>query len=475
MLFNSFQFLLFFPIVTVIYFLLPHKLRWAHLLISSCLFYMAFIPVYILILFFTIIIDYGAGIMIEKAQGRKRKIFLLLSVIANVGVLCIFKYYDFFVGNIDDILNVFHVKSVHIPLLNIILPLGLSFHTFQAMSYTIEVYRGNQQSERHLGIYALYVMFFPQLVAGPIERPQHMLHQFHEVKSFEFENAISGFEQVLWGFFKKLAVGDVLAIYVNSIYDHYEYSSGLTLIAGTFAFAFQVYCDFSAYSDIAQGTARIMGYKLMTNFNFPFSSTSISELWRRWHISLSSWVNDYLYTPLAIKFREYGVIGVMIAAIISFALMGLWHGANWNFVIYGVLNGLYICYEVITRKTRKKISKQMPGLIYNNISKALTFIFFSGSLIFFRSRDFIQAITVVKNIFTSGYFWGFKIIDTGVFASMIFTLTIMILWEKLYFKRRGEEKREFKWVRSLAYSSFFLLIIILFGFSKGAQFIYFRF
>src|ERR1022692_937955 len=212
MLFNSSQFFLFFPIVTILYFLLPHKLRWLHLLIASCIFYMAFIPAYIFILLFTIIIDYTAGIMIEKAENHRRKSFLILSIVANVGVLCVFKYYNFFVDNIESILNTFHINSSPLPFLVYVLPLGLSFHTFQAMSYTIEVYRGNQKAEKHFGIYALYVMFYPQLVAGPIERPQNLIHQFYEKHDLDYHRITSGLKLILWGLFKKVVIADRLAI-----------------------------------------------------------------------------------------------------------------------------------------------------------------------------------------------------------------------------------------------------------------------
>jgi alginate O-acetyltransferase complex protein AlgI len=476
MLFNSFQFLFFFPIVVILFFLLPHKYRWFHLLAASCYFYMAFIPVYILILFLTIIIDYYAGIMIEKSTGKKRKQYLTLSLISNISILVIFKYFNFFIGNMNALASFFHIHN-SFPFLHIILPIGLSFHTFQAISYNIEIYRGNQKAEKHFGIYALYVMFFPQLVAGPIERPQNMLHQFHEKKYFSFENLKAGSEQILWGFFKKLVVGDTLAIYVNSIYSSYQVHTGITLVMATFAFVFQVYCDFSGYSDIAIGTARIMGYHLSTNFNLPLSSKSISELWRRWHISLSSWVNDYLYTPLAIRLRDFGKWGIVLASLISFSILGLWHGASWNFVIYGFINGIFISYEILTRKQRKKISAQTPSYIYKNLSILLTFCFFSFSLIFFRANTFDQSITIIKNIFVTKDFWDLRIQDTGVFSNMLFSLLVMLLWERYYFKNRTNKTMSTiqYGLSSIGFYIFFILMIVLFGVSNGNQFIYFQF
>lgn len=264
MLFNSFEFLLFFPIVTILYFIIPHRWRWLHLLLASCIFYIAFIPVYIFILVFTIIVDYYAGCLIEKSNGRKRKALLLMSVAANILILAVFKYYNFFVENVN---SLFHLvsKDYKISYLNLILPIGLSFHTFQAMSYTIEVYRGNQKAEKHFGIYALYVLFYPQLVAGPIERPQNLLHQFREKHSYDIYRIYDGLKLMLWGLFKKVVIADRLSIYVDSVYGDIWHYSGLNLIVATLFFAIQIYCDFSGYSDIAIGSAKVMGFKLMTN------------------------------------------------------------------------------------------------------------------------------------------------------------------------------------------------------------------
>jgi alginate O-acetyltransferase complex protein AlgI len=275
MLFNSFHFLFFFLIVTSLYFTISQKWRWVLLLASSCYFYMAFIPIYILILGITIIIDYFAGISIECAKGKQRKLFLIVSLIANISVLCVFKYFNFLNDNFSFLMYGFGLKNP-IPYLNILLPIGLSFHTFQAMSYTIEVYRGRQKAERHFGIYSLYVMFYPQLVAGPIERPQNLLHQFREKHEFEYFRVVEGLKLILWGFFKKLVVADRLALYVNAVYNNVEHHSGFSFLVATIFFAFQIYCDFSAYSDIAIGVAKVMGFHLMTNFNRPYFARNVA-------------------------------------------------------------------------------------------------------------------------------------------------------------------------------------------------------
>ncbi|NJN99133.1 MAG: MBOAT family protein, partial [Anaerolineales bacterium] len=338
MLFNSFEFGIFFIIVTLAYFALPHRQRWFFLLASSCYFYMVFVPVYILILFFTIIVDYWAGIYIEEAAGRKRRAYLLLSIFANLSVLALFKYFNFFNSNLAALTTMLGV-NYPIENLSILLPIGLSFHTFQSLSYTIEVYRGHQRAERHLGIFALYVMFYPQLVAGPIERPQNMLPQFHTRHSFNYSEFVSGLRMIAWGLLKKMVVADRLAIFVNSIYGNPGQYTGFPLILATYFFAFQIYYDFSGYSDIALGCARVMGFKLMGNFRQPYLATSISDFWQRWHISLSTWFRDYLYIPLGGNrvSRWHWVTNTLIVFMVS----GLWHGANWTFVIWGALHGLY--------------------------------------------------------------------------------------------------------------------------------------
>ena len=397
MLFNSFQFLLFFPVVTIIYFLLPHKFRWFHLLTASCVFYMAFIPVYILILFGTIVIDYIAGILIEQASGSRRKLYLAMSIIANVGVLAVFKYYNFFAVNINGHL---FANTGGMPLLHMILPIGLSFHTFQAMSYTIEVYRGNQQAERHLGIYSLYVMFYPQLVAGPIERPQNLLHQFKERHTFDYDNAVAGLRQMMWGMIKKVVVADRLTQFVDPIYNDCHHYSGVALFIASVFFAFQIFCDFSGYSDIAIGAARVMGFKLMTNFNNPYHSRSVSEFWKRWHISLSTWFKDYLYISLG--GNRVSVPRMYFNLFFVFLVSGFWHGANWTFLIWGGLNGFYLVFAALTKNSRKKMT-DLSGIsrvhwLDNALNVTLTFLLITLSWIFFRANNVHDGFFILKQI-----------------------------------------------------------------------------
>jgi D-alanyl-lipoteichoic acid acyltransferase DltB (MBOAT superfamily) len=302
-------------------------------LAASCIFYAYFIPVYILILFLIIIIDYIAGIHIEKSTEHK-KLFLSISIIANLSILCFFKYFNFFLENYNSLSN------SQVPLLQFVLPIGLSFHTFQAMSYTIEVYRGNSTAEKHLGIYALYVMFYPQLVAGPIERPQNIIPQLNNHHRFNIQNLTTGISLMIWGFFKKLVIADRLSVYVNIVFENPEQFNSFNLILGAIFFSIQIYCDFSGYSDIALGSARVMGYNLMDNFNFPYFADSIKEFWARWHISLSTWFRDYVYIPMG--GNRISKIVTIKNTLVIFLLSGFWHGANWTFIIWGLLNALYI-------------------------------------------------------------------------------------------------------------------------------------
>ena len=371
MLFNSFNFFIFFPVVTTLYFLLPHRFRWALLLGASCFFYISFIPAYILILALTILVDYYAVIQIDKSQGRRRKLFLIFSIVITCVILFIFKYFNFFNSNISSLAAFLH-WNYPIKYLNIILPIGLSFHTFQSLSYVIEVYRGNQKPEKHFGIYALYVMFYPQLVAGPIERPQNLLHQFWEKHSFDYENARTGLMMMLWGLFKKVVIADRLSVYVNAVYDHPHQFTGLPVILATIFFAFQIYCDFSGYSDIAIGAARVMGFRLMTNFSYPYSSQSIGEFWKRWHISLSTWFKDYVYISLG--GNRVSIRRLYFNLLITFLISGLWHGANWTFVIWGGLNGLYLIVESYKNPLWQKVKSVFN---YSFLKTFMVFVVFS--------------------------------------------------------------------------------------------------
>jgi len=487
MLFNSIQFLIFFPLVTVLYFVLPHRMRPLLLLIASCVFYMAFIPAYILILLVLIVVDYFAGILIENARGKDRRMFLLISIVANVGFLAFFKYYNFINENIFRIAQFLDLRYPA-STLQIILPIGLSFHTFQAMSYTIEVYRHKQKAERNPLIYALYVMFYPQLVAGPIERPQHLIYQFKEKHYFDYNRVVDGIKLMAWGLFKKVVIADRLAILVNHVYNDPSGYSGIPLIVATVFFAFQIYCDFSGYSDIAIGAAQVMGFNLMNNFNRPYFSKSIHEFWQRWHISLSTWFRDYVYIPMGgnrvPKWRwHYNLF-------ITFLISGLWHGANWTYVLWGGLNGFYLLCGHWTKPYRDSLVKwtrldRVPFL-HRILQLAATFSLICFAWILFRAKNMPDAIYIITHIFQGlGDVFNIESLKTSLFglglsrseffiaiASICFMETVHLVQIHGSIRHMLSDKPVwFRW--SLYYA--ILFGIIFFGVFRETQFIYFQF
>ena len=484
MLFNSIHFLIFFIIVTSLYFALPYNKRWLLLLLSSCYFYMAFVPIYILILGFTIVIDYFAGIYIENAEGKRRKLYLICSLIANIGVLAIFKYYNFLNLNFSYLLQGFSLTNP-IPYLSILLPIGLSFHTFQAMSYTIEVYRGHQKAERHFGIYSLYVMFFPQLVAGPIERPQNLLHQFREKHDFDYDRVTSGLRLMAWGLFKKVVIADRLAIVVDTVYNNPEQHNSLSLIIATVFFTFQIFCDFSGYSDMAIGAARIMGFKLMTNFDKPYQSKSVHEFWKRWHISLSSWFKDYLYISLG--GNRVTIPRWYLNLFIVFLVSGLWHGANWTFVIWGALHGFYLVFGLITKDFREKFNKLLSLDNIPFLPALTTFVLVAFAWIFFRANNVHSSLYIVKHIFTGVPDLLNKLLDHQKVLeyigldkkNMVLSVFLILFLETVHYVQSKKNiskifKQKPTYIRWAVYYGLVLVIFSL-GVFENRQFIYFQF
>jgi alginate O-acetyltransferase complex protein AlgI len=476
MLFNSVDFIIFFVVVTTLYFSLPYNKRWILLLLSSCVFYMAFVPIYILILAFTIIVDYFAGIYIEKATGKRRKQFLILSLVANIGVLVVFKYFNFFVDNLNFLLKGFALKE-SLPHLNILLPIGLSFHTFQAMSYTIEVFRGKQKAERHFGIYSLYVMFYPQLVAGPIERPQNLIHQFREKHDFDYNRVTEGLKQMLWGFVKKLVIADRLGLYVDAVYTDPNHQGSASLIVATIFFAFQIYADFSGYSDIAIGAAKVMGFELMRNFKRPFFSKSTSEFWKRWHISLSSWFRDYLY--ISIGGNKVSLPRWYFNLLFVFFISGLWHGAGWTFIIWGTLNGFYLVFGIISRPFRNRLNEITGITKIPKLNLALqvisTFLLTCFARIFFRANNVSDAFTIVKKIVTFNS-PGFLKDTTMLFYSFAGILLLMLTeFNEEYYNNDFSLLYNKKPVVRTVTCAFLIMLIVVVGVFDGGQFIYFQF
>lgn len=479
MLFNSIAFLIFFCTVTPLYFILPQRFRWGLLLLASCYFYMAFIPWYILVLFCLIVFDYIFGIQIEKTQGKKRKLWLYLSIFSNIGALFVFKYFNFFNENLSFLFEKFHL-SYPVNNLSLALPLGLSFHTFQSLAYVIEVYKGNTKAERHLGIYALYVMFFPQLVAGPIERPNHMLPQFRVIHYFSFSRFVLGAERMMWGFFKKIVVADHLAVLVNIVYGSPTEFSGPSLVLATIYFAFQIYCDFSGYCDIAIGAAQILGFDLSENFNTPYFSSSMSEFWRRWHMSLSAWFRDYVYIPLGGS--RSGEMKIAFNLFLTFLLSGLWHGASWTFIMWGGLNGVYLIFGRLKKKYFEYKKVVLWGL---NLSVLGTFFFTCFAWIFFRASTVSEAWYIVSHLhqgwlhLTESSLWNhvlyFDRIDTDFFLALFgIGIVIFVEYSKNFLMNLKILFHSSFFIRTIFYTMLFIFICTLWE-GRGTEFIYFQF
>ncbi len=478
--FNSLEFLLFFPAITALYFLTPHRFRWMLLLAGSYYFYMSWNPQYIALIAFATIVNYYCGIKIAAAESPSRKKWLLtFGVSATLSQLFFFKYFNFFNDSFQAVFDFFQLPY-GIPALNVLLPVGISFFTFQTLSYTIDVYRGVKEPEYHLGIFALYVSFFPQLVAGPIERSTRLLPQFYEKYDFDFQRVKEGLLLILWGLFKKIVIADRLGMLVDQVYNNATDYTGLPLILATYFFAFQIFCDFSAYSDIAIGAARVMGYRLMVNFDQPFISGTVTEFWRRWHISLSTWLNDYLYTPLAIKWRDWRKNGIIAALFVTFFLSGLWHGAGWTFVIFGVLHGLGLIGEVLTKKSRKNIAKKMPKWLFDGISIFITFHFVCITWIFFRANSVADAFYIIGSLFSNlgqSIEWG-DAMGMGL-DQFAFSILLILILETVHFVQRKQtvvstifaKNMVFRW--SLYYAM--IIGIVIFGSYSYSEFIYFQF
>ena len=400
--FNSWQFVVFFPTVALLYFMFPYRWRWLLLLVASYYFYMAWRPVYAVLLVISTLIDYTAGIALGRATNKFiRRLCLVVSLTSNLGLLFSFKYYNFFNSLLGDILGGFGMSSP-MPWLDVILPVGISFYTFQTMCYTIDLYLGREKVEHHLGRFALYVSFFPQLVAGPIERSRNLLPQFSRNHDFDPNRAVEGLRFILWGMFKKVVIADNLAGFVNAVYNNPEQSTGLLPVLATVFFAFQIYCDFSGYSDIAIGAARFLGYDLMTNFKCPYKARSIGEFWKRWHISLSTWFQDYVYVPLG--GNRVSVSRWAINIMATFLISGLWHGANTTFVVWGGLHGLYYLVGRATSAKRQRLSTALgldrrPALLAT-IQTATTLVLVLFAWVFFRANSLGDAAVLVVNMFT---------------------------------------------------------------------------
>ncbi|MBO6118589.1 MAG: MBOAT family protein [Bacteroidales bacterium] len=472
MLFNSFEFLLFFPSVCIIFYALRRaKYQNIFLLLASYYFYMNWKPVYAVLILTSTAITYGCGLFVEKYQGnkRKQKAFLVTSLVINLAILFVFKYFNFINESLFNVLELLGVRWT-VPNLDILLPVGISFYTFQALGYSIDVYRGTIKAEKNFFTYALFVSFFPQLVAGPIERAKNLLPQFHEEHPFNYDNAVEGCKMMLWGYFMKLCVADRLAEYVDAVYNNVAQHNGNSLILATVFFTFQIYCDFGGYSLIARGAAKVMGFNLMENFHRPYLALSIKEFWKRWHISLSTWFMDYVYIPLGgnrVRYARH-----LTNLMITFLVSGIWHGANWTFVLWGLWHGVFICLDNLYRHYFGKMKQNKP--IAKLISIAVVFLIACFGWIFFRANTVDDAFNIISKIFTE---------HSGIFINnrslMVFSfMSLFILIAK---DIKDEYSLKFNFMHSkyciVRYISYIALVfyILLYGVYNGGQFIYFQF
>lgn len=403
--FNSWQFLLFLPIVVTLYWVLPHKARWAMLLIASYIFYMSWNVWLIVLIMITTVTAYGFAIAIEKTERIKlKKLYLAITLIICLGLLAFFKYINFILESTVGVIRLFNAEQNGIAL-NIILPVGISFYTFQTLSYVIDVYRGDYKAERHFGYFALYVAYFPQLVAGPIEKPQTLLPQLREEHKLKEEDMIAGGKQILSGFFRKCVVADFCGIFVDKVYADLGSANAIAVFAASALFLIQIYNDFAGYSEIALGAARLMGVKLSKNFDKPLTSVSYTEFFRRWHITLNKWFTDYVYIPLG--GNRKGTARKILNTVIVFALCGLWHGANWTFVLWGLVAGVMISLETLLRKPfgklcdNAKINLENPAI--KLVRQIFIFVLFTFSCVLFRAQSIAEAGLAFRQMFTA---WG---------------------------------------------------------------------
>lgn len=482
MLFNSIDFAIFLPVVFFLYWFVTNRnLKLQNFLIvaSSYLFYGWWDWRFLSLILFSTIVDYSVGLGLLKQDNKtKRKVLLWTSIIVNLGFLGFFKYYNFF---LDNFITAFSFLGTEIKAnsLNIILPVGISFYTFQTLSYSIDVYKRKLEPTKNFIAFSAFVSFFPQLVAGPIERATQLLPQFYKKRTFDYSKAVDGMRQILWGLFKKIVIADNCAEYANLIFNNSADYSGSTLVLGALFFTFQIYCDFSGYSDIAIGTSRLFGFDLMRNFNFPYFSRDMAEFWRRWHISLSTWFRDYLYIPLGgsrggtwMKVRNTFAI---------FIVSGFWHGANWTFIVWGALNAIYFLPLLLTKNNRNNLNIVAHGKILPSLKEflliLLTFSLTVFAWIFFRANNITHALSYISEILSPSLFTIPK------FAGMVKALTTIILVTLfVLLEWKGREGQYaiahlgIVWKRPIRYAMYYAIIIAIFWFSgKEQQFIYFQF
>lgn len=472
MLFNSISFAVFLPIVFMIYWGLPHRFRWILLLVASYYFYMSWNPKYVFLILFTTVLSYSAGRFLELADScKKKKGILAGTIVACLGVLFVFKYFNFVSNSVADFLSLFTI-SIHPVTLKFLLPVGISFYTFQTLSYVIDVYKGNIKAEHHFGYYATFISFFPQLVAGPIERTENLLPQIKAEHSFDYKQATYGLKLMAWGFFKKLAIADVLSTYVDSAYSSLNTCTGFDLLVAIFFFTIQIYCDFSGYSDIAIGTTKLLGINLMTNFKSPYFATSIKDFWGRWHISLSTWFKDYVYIPLG--GNRCSQLKRDRNLLITFLTSGLWHGANWTYILWGGLHGIAQIFENHLNIKRKSKVKQI-------LSWMFVFLFCNIAWVFFRAETVQDACFVLNTLIRdlgnpTSFFVSTINLSKWDLCYILFTIVLLSGFDYASLKTDvivwvSEKNMLIRWILYFILISF----ILLFMNTQTSEFVYFQF
>jgi len=490
MVFNSIIYLFFLAIVAILYYIFPRRIGWIWLLIASIGYYISFIPIFLFLLAGIVFINYFLSKWLAKIPEEKNTGTLILIIILNILILAFFKYFN----------NIFPDNQVHLynvdfffrvdPINKMILPLGLSYFTFTVLSYQIEIKRKTIEPEKHFGYFSLYLLFFPKIAQGPIERPQQLIPQLHQSHSFNYDMVVDGLKLMLWGYFKKLVVADRLAIYVNAVYNNSEHHNGTTLIVATIFFAFQIYADFSGYTDIALGSAKLFGFNLTNNFKRPYLASSIQDFWNRWHISFSTWLRDYIFLPLAysltnkMKKQKYLFVSAdkwiyLMAIMATFAICGIWHGVGWTYLTWGILFGVYLTYSNWTKdfyKTiRKRFNIRKTSNFYTLYKISITFILVLFAWIFFRADSLNEAFYIIKKIFTSSGSVFYEIPSNLIFAVVGIISLIIIDLKREYFNDRISvlyNKNPFVRIAGII---FIIIVILVIGVLNGGQFIYFQF
>jgi len=439
---------------------------------------MSLVPYYIIFVLVIVINDYSAAICIDRYRSRK-KLFLYQSILINLGMLFVFKYFNFF-GAAASGLSGLAGLGFSPPVLKILLPVGLSFYTFKSLGYVIDVYREELKPEKHIGHYALYVLLFLEILSGPIDRGKNLLPQFNEEHKFDYSRITGGLKLAAWGVFKKVVIADRIAVIINQVYGNVHHFSGIPLIITALLYTFQIYFDFSGYTDIALGCGRVLGLNLPENFDIPLISRSITEFWRRWHISLSTWLKDYLYNPIAISTRSWGKYSVVFSLFVTFLLAGIWHGAGWTFVIFGALHGGALVYEFLTRNIRKRLFKKVPVFIYDGICNIIAFCYLSFAFIFFRSADITQAGYYLSHLFVNlnFKFVGYNL-GLGSFQTLLMiVLIIFAMFTEIYTSKKEGVVKYISAKPVIVRWGFYYaitLLIICFGEFGETSFLYFKF